>query len=147
MKSKLEGTVRLVGAFVAGMVMTSALFGWAPARSKIQPEADPRQQVVVPNIINPSITDEDIAMLRQDLRAKKMQVIGQNLSLSDPEAQKFWPIYNHYVKDLQEVNNQKYALLKQYAEMWATMSDEDALIYVRHWLEADGQAQALRLKY
>jgi hypothetical protein len=31
--------------------------------------------------------------------------------------------------------------------MWATMSDQDALIYVRHWLEADGEAQALRLKY
>ena len=74
-------------------------------------------------------------------------VIGQNMSLSDTEGQKFWPIYNHYVKDLHEVNNQKYALLKQYAEMWATMTDEDALIYVRHWLEADGQAQALRLKY
>jgi hypothetical protein len=77
----------------------------------------------------------------------KMQVIGDNMSLSDSEGEKFWPVYNHYVKDLQEVNNQKYALLKQYAEMWATMSDQDALIYVRHWLEADGEAQALRLKY
>jgi hypothetical protein len=147
MKSKLKGTVRLVGAFVAGMVMTSTLFGWASARSKIQPEADPGQQVVVPNIINPSITDEDIAMLRQDLRAKKMQVIGQNLSLSDAEAQKFWPIYNHYVKDLQEVNNQKYDLLKQYAHMWSTMTDQDAVIYVRHWLEVDQEVQALRVKY
>src|SRR5271169_140671 len=110
-------------------------------------EVDSGQQVTVPNIINPSITEEDIALLRQDLRAMKMQVIGQNMSLSDAEAQKFWPIYNHYVKDLHEVNNQKYALLKQYAEMWATMSDQDAMIYVRHWLEADGQAQALRLKY
>ena len=98
-------------------------------------------------VINPTITDEDITLLRQDLRAKKMQVIGQNMSLSDAEAEKFWPIYNHYVKDLQEVNNQKYALLKQYAEMWATMTDEDALIYVRRWLEVDGQAQVLRLKY
>jgi hypothetical protein len=78
---------------------------------------------------------------------EKMQVIGQNMSLSEAEGQKFWPIYNHYVKDLQEVNNRKYALLKQYAETWATMTDQDALIYVRNWLEADGQAQALRLKY
>ena len=76
-----------------------------------------------------------------------MQVIGQNMSLSEEEGQKFWPIYNHYVKDLHAVNDQKYALLKQYAEMWATMSDQDAMIYVRHWLEVDGQAQALRLKY
>ena len=110
-------------------------------------EADPAQQVVVPNIINPSISDEDIAMLRQDLRAKKMQVIGQNLPLSDGEAQKFWPVYNHYVKDLQEVNNQKYDLWKQYAHMWSTMTDQDAVIYVRHWLEVDEEVQALRVKY
>src|SRR5262249_12639388 len=57
------------------------------------------------------------------------------------------PIYNHYVNELRVVNDRKYALLKQYAEMWGGMSDQDALIYVRNWLEADGQAQALRLKY
>jgi hypothetical protein len=148
MKSKLKGTAGLAGAFVAGMVVATALGAWAATGSKMPGEPAQGQQVTVQRgVISPTITDEDITLLRQDLRAKKMQVIGQNMSLSDTEAEKFWPIYNHYVKDLQEVNNQKYALLKQYAEMWATMTDQDALIYVRHWLEADGQAQALRLKY
>jgi hypothetical protein len=141
MKTKMTGATGLLGAFVAGMVVATAL-------SNAMVSATGRQaQVVVDRVINPTVTDEDIALLRQDLRAKKMQVIGQNMSLSDEEGEKFWPIYNHYVKDLAAVNDQKYALLKQYAEMWATMSDEDALIYVRHWLEVDGQAQALRLKY
>jgi hypothetical protein len=147
MKTKLKGKAGLAGAFVAGMMMTTALFGWASAGSRMAREVDSGQQVTVPNIINPSITDEDIVLLRQDLRAKKMQVIGQNMSLSDAEAQKFWPIYNHYVKDLQEVNNQKYDLLKQYAHMWSTMTDQDAMIYVRHWLEVDEEVQALRVKY
>jgi hypothetical protein len=143
MKCKMTGAAGLAGAFVAGMVVATAFgAGMVTAGAKTR-----GQEVIVERVINPTITDEDIALLRQDLRAKKMQVIGQNMSLSDTEAEKFWPIYNHYVKDLQEVNNQKYALLKQYAEMWATMTDQDALIYVRHWLEADGQAQALRLKY
>jgi hypothetical protein len=146
MKSKLKGTAGLAGALVAGMVVATALGGWA-AESKMPREREPGQQVTVQRVISPTITDEDIILLRQDLRAKKMQVIGQNMNLSDTEAQKFWPVYNHYVKDLQEVNNQKYALLKQYAQMWATMTDQDAMIYVRNWLEADGQAQALRLKY
>jgi hypothetical protein len=146
MKSKLKGTAGLAGAFVAGMVVATALGGWT-AESKMPREREPGQQVTVQRVISPTITDEGIILLRQDLRAKKMQVIGQDMSLSDTEAQKFWPIYNHYVKDLQEVNNQKYALLKQYAQMWATMTDQDAMIYVRNWLEADGQAQALRLKY
>ena len=149
MKSRMMGAVGLVGAFVAGIVVATALGGgMLAARAKTPGTVAQGQQVIVQRgVINPTITDEDIALLRQDLRAKKMQVIGENMSLSDKEAEKFWPVYNHYVKDLREVNDQKYALLKQYAEMWATMSDEDALIYVRHWLEADGQAQALRLKY
>ena len=143
MKCKMAGAATLAGAFVAGMVVATAFGGGtAGAGAAVQ-----GQQVTVQRVISPTVTDEDIALLRQDLRAMKMQVIGENMSLSEEEGQKFWPIYNHYVKDLQEVNYQKYALLKQYAEMWATMTDQDALIYVRHWLEADGQAQALRLKY
>jgi hypothetical protein len=143
MKSKMTGAAGLAGAFVAGMVVATA-FGWGMTGAKAAAQS---QQVTVERVISPTVTDEDIDLLRQDLRAKKMQVIGQNMSLSDTEAEKFWPIYNHYVRDLQAVNDQKYALLKQYAEMWATMSDQDALIYVRNWLEADGQAQALRLRY
>jgi hypothetical protein len=148
MKCKMTGAAGLAGAFVAGMVVAAALGGGraAPGATPLGAAAQ-GQEVIVQNVISPTVTDEDIALLRKDLRAMKMQVVGQNMSLSDGEANKFWPIYNHYVKDLQEVNNQKYALLKQYAEMWETMSDEDALIYVRNWLEADGQAQALRLKY
>jgi hypothetical protein len=143
MKCKMTGAAGLAGAFLAGMVVATALGGgMAGAGAAAQ-----GQQVTVQTIISPTVTDEDIALLRQDLRARKMQVIGQNMALSEAEGQKFWPIYNHYVKDLQEVNNRKYALLKQYAETWATMTDQDALIYVRNWLEADGQAQALRLKY
>jgi hypothetical protein len=143
MKRKMTGAAGLVAAFVAGMVVATALgAGMAGAGAAVQ-----QQQVIVQRVISPSVSDEDIALLRRDLRAMKMQVIGQNMSLSEAEGQKFWPIYNHYVKDLQAVNDQKYALLKQYAEMWETMSDQDALIYVRNWLETDGKAQALRLRY
>ena len=138
MNCKMAG---LVGAFVAGMLVATALGGGMTGA------VTNRQQVTVQRVISPTVTDEDIALLRKDLRAMKMQVIGQNMSLSEEEGQRFWPIYNHYVKDLQKVNDQKYALLKQYAEMWATLTDQDALIYVRNWLEADEQAQALRLKY
>jgi hypothetical protein len=153
MNSKITGAAGLAGTFVLGMLVATALggalaAGKTPGAAAQQQQQQSQQQVTVqPGVINPTVTDEDIALLRKDLRAMKMQVIGQNMSLSEDEGQKFWPIYNHYVKDLQVVNDQKYALLKQYAEMWSTMSDQDAMIYVRHWLEVDGQAQALRLRY
>jgi len=147
MKIKMTGAAALAAAFVAGMVVATALGGgMAAAGAKTQAAAQ-GQQVTVQRVISPTVTDADIALLRQDVRAMKMQVIGENMSLSDAEAQKFWPIYKHYADDLHEVNNAKYALLKQYAEMWSTMTDQDALIYVRRSMEVDAEAQALRLKY
>jgi len=143
MHTKITKTAGLASAFVAGMVVATALGGGMAAMgAKMQ-----GQQIVVQSVMTPTVTDADIALLRKDIRAMKMQVIGENMSLSDTEAQKFWPIYKHYADDLHEVNNAKYALFKQYAETWATMTDQDALIYVRHSMEADAEAQALRLKY
>ena len=148
MKSEMTGAAGLAVAFLAGaLVATAFAGGMAGARAKTSVPVAQEQQVTVHRVITPTVTDADIALLRQDIRAMKMRVIGENLPLSDTEAQKFWPIYKHYADDLHEVHNEKYALLKQYAEMWSTMTDQDALIYVRRWMEVDAEGQALRLKY
>src|SRR4029077_1937444 len=148
MKYKLTGAAGLAAAFIAGGGVARGLGGGIDAvGAKTLGAAARGQEVTLQRVFSPTVTDEDIALLRKDVRAMKMEVIGQNMSLSDTEAQKFWPIYKHYADDLHEVNNSKYALLKQYAETWATMTDQDALIYVRHWMEVDAEAQALRLKY
>jgi hypothetical protein len=148
MNSKMTGPAGLAVAFLAGAVVATALGGgMATAGAKTQAAVVQGQQVTVHRVISPTVTDQDIALLRQDIRAMKMRVIGENMSLSDAEAQKFWPIYKHYADDLHDVHNEKYALLKQYAETWSTMTDQDALIYVRRSMEVDKEAQALRLKY
>jgi hypothetical protein len=143
MMRRMSGVAGLAGAFLAGMVVATALGGaMVAAKGKAQ-----GQQLTVQQVFRPTVTDEDIALLRKDIREMKMQVIGENMALSDTEAQKFWPIYKHYADDLHDVNNAKYALFKQYAETWGSMTDQDALIYVRHSMETDAEAQALRLKY
>ena len=148
MNSKMTGPAGLAVAFLAGAVVATALGGgMATAGAKTQAAVVQGQQVTVHRVISPTVTDQDIALLRQDIRAMKMRVIGENMSLSDAEAQKFWPIYKHYADDLHDVHNEKYALLKQYAETWSTMTDQDALIYVRRSMEVDAKAQALRLQY
>ena len=57
------------------------------------------------------------------------------MHVSDAEAEKFWPVYQHYTNDLKQINDEKYALLKNYAQSWGDMSNQDALIYIRRWLE------------
>jgi len=43
------------------------------------------------------IKDQDLNLLRQDLRSKRRQLIAANLKLTDTEATKFWPVYDQYV--------------------------------------------------
>ncbi len=62
------------------------------------------------------ITDEDIQMMRKDIRSQRKQIIAANMKLTDTEAEKFWPVYEQYVSELVKINGAKYALIKQYVQ-------------------------------
>ena len=92
-------------------------------------------------------TDADIQLLRQDLRTQKQKLIAQNLPMTESEAVKFWAVYKSYAKDLKQINDEKFRLIKQYGDSWGTMTNDEALIYIRRWLEVDEQVHQLRSNY
>jgi hypothetical protein len=80
MKTKMTEAAGLAAAFVAGMVAATALGGgMAAAGAKTQTAVVQGQQVTVHRVMNPKVTDQDIALLRQDIRAMKLRVIGENM--------------------------------------------------------------------
>lgn len=92
-------------------------------------------------------SDADLQLLRQDLRSQKQKLIAQNLPMTESEAVKFWAVYNRYSDELRPINGEKLQLIKRYGEQWENMTNDEALIYIRRWLELDDQAQQLRSKY
>jgi len=93
------------------------------------------------------ISSQDLDLLRKDLRSQKKQLIAANLKLTDAEATKFWPVYDQYTAELMKINDKKYALIQDYADHWGTMTDEQALMFLRQWLDVDIAATQLRQKY
>jgi hypothetical protein len=91
--------------------------------------------------------DQDIQLLRKDIRSQKKQLIAVNVPLTDAEAQKFWPVYDSYTTELAQINNTKYALLKQYAQNNGTMTDAQASEWTPQVLQTDANVAALRQKY
>jgi hypothetical protein len=91
--------------------------------------------------------DQDIKLLREDIRSKKKQLVAANLKLSDDEATKFWPVYDQYTAELVKINNEKYALIKEYADTWGTMSDQQALSLTNRALDVEKNVADLRIKY
>ena len=94
-----------------------------------------------------SASDQDIQMLREDIRSKRKQITAANMTLTADEATKFWPIYDQYIQEIIKVNDQMWALLKDYATNYNTLTDQQAQDYMSRAASIDDQLSALRTKY
>jgi hypothetical protein len=103
-------------------------------------------QTAQPVSNNGASIDQEIAMLRSDLRSTRKQVVAANMKLSDTEAEKFWPTYDQYVAELVKINDAKYALMKEYVQS-GNMTEEQADTLSKRWLAVDESVVQLRLKY
>ena len=92
-------------------------------------------------------SDEDIQLLRKDLRSQKKQIVAANMNLTDVEAEKFWPVYDQYTADLAKINDVKAALIKEYWQTFETMTGEQAETYIRKRGSVEESIMQLRLKY
>jgi hypothetical protein len=91
--------------------------------------------------------DKDVSLLRQDLRSKKKQLIAANLNLTETEATKFWPVYDQYTAELSKLGDKKYALIKEYAQDYGNLTNDQALSLLNRSLALDEQIAQLRAKY
>ena len=133
MKKCFVGVLAVAGTWLACVTMVDAQTGAPP------PVAADKDQH--------RISDQDIALMRQDIRSKKKQLIAQNLKLSDTEATKFWLIYDQYTAELVKINDKKYAVIQEYADHYGTLTDEQATKLARQWMDVDIAAAQLRAKY
>jgi hypothetical protein len=55
------------------------------------------------------ISNQDLDLLRKDLRSKKKQLIAENLKLADTEDIKFWPVHDEYTAELLKISGKNLA--------------------------------------
>jgi hypothetical protein len=94
-----------------------------------------------------AVDDQDIKLLRKNLRSQKKQVVAANMNLTDAEAAKFWPVYDQYAADLAKINDTKVALINDYLETADTMNGDQAESYLRKRAAVEESIRQLRLKY
>jgi hypothetical protein len=91
--------------------------------------------------------DQDIQLMRKDIRSQKKQIIAANLKLTDAEAEKFWPVYDQYTAELVKINDTKYASLNQYVNNFETISGDQAMDLSRNIVGVDASVAQLRERY
>ena len=91
--------------------------------------------------------DQDIQLLKSNIRSQKKQIVAANMDLTDAEAEKFWSVYNRYADDVAKIYDTKIALFREYLESYDSMSGEQAESYLRRRAAVEEDIMQVRLKY
>ncbi len=91
--------------------------------------------------------DEEIQLLKKDVRSQKKQIVAANMGLTDAEAEKFWPVYDRYAADVAKVYDTKVSLIQEYLENYQTMSGDQAESYLRRRAAVEQDLMQVRLNH
>ena len=91
--------------------------------------------------------DQDVQLLRSDIRSAKKQIIAENMKLTDAQAEKFWPVYDAYTQETTKLGDASYALVKEYAQNYGSMTDAQADSLVDKMATLDVQTATLRQEW
>jgi hypothetical protein len=84
-----------------------------------------------------------VDLLRSDLRAQTVSIITELMQFNEEEDAKFWPIYRDYERDLATINDDRIALIKDYAANYERLTNEVADKLARGALDLEGRRHAL----
>jgi hypothetical protein len=78
---------------------------------------------------------------------ERRTIFAANLALGPEERERFWGIYDDFVKERETLDKERFALLERYAQSYASLNDDQAMALAL----ASGKLQVsdvqLRLKY
>ena len=92
-------------------------------------------------------TREYIILLRKNVNAEKAKLLGSVMQLDAEDAAKFWPIYRDYEAELNKLNDQRVANMREYARTYAEMSDAKADELIQNAMAYQKQRDELLARY
>jgi len=70
--------------------------------------------------------DQDIKLLRKDVRAEKQKIMGAAMALDADQSKKFWPIYKEYDRQLAKLNDVRLGNITAFAQNYSNMTENKA---------------------
>ena len=91
--------------------------------------------------------DQDIALLRTDIKTDKATLITVNMKFTAEESAAFWPVYKKYEDELSAIGDTRLAIIKDYAQNFETMTNDKASELTEQWFQTEEQRLHLKEKY
>jgi Spy/CpxP family protein refolding chaperone len=124
--------------FLAALATAVSFSAWA---------ADPPAKAQ-PAAAQPAPTEEQVvAGFRNELMARRADVMAKGLTLTAEQAAKFWPMFEQFQKEQDLVVQEQIKATDDYARSYENLSDANALAYVNMLLTRDKKMYDLRVKW
>ena len=109
--------------------------------------ADP--QKAQPASLSTQAPDEEkvVAEFRNELMAKRADIMAKGLTLTSEQAAKFWPLFDQFQKEQDAVVQEQIKATDDYAQHYQNLSNEEALAYVNALLSRDKKMYDMRVKW
>jgi Spy/CpxP family protein refolding chaperone len=121
-------------SIAAMLAMAVSVSAWSAEPAAAPAAAQPTQEQV-------------IQQFKQDLLAKRADVMAKGLTLSAEQASKFWPLFEEFQKEQSAYADAQFKATEAYAEHFDGLTDAQALEYVNALLSRDQAAHDLRVKW
>jgi len=92
-------------------------------------------------------TDDYIELARDILKTEKKSAIAEGMELTDAEIAPFWELYNEYNSKLSQTQNQRVALIKNYAQNYESMTDDKADELMKSYFKYQQDITKLKKSY
>lgn len=91
--------------------------------------------------------EQAVAQFRTDLMADRADIMAKGLKLTADQAAKFWPLFETFQKEQAAIVDTTMKAIKEYADNFSKLSDDEALVYVNSLLERDQKMNDLHIKW
>ena len=89
----------------------------------------------------------DIKEKRRNMQAWKIAFISDKLKFSPEQAQIFWPVYNKYSSEVDEVRDSAKSIMRNYKKNKSLMSETELGSMIDNKLKTDQLYLELKIKY
>jgi len=87
---------------------------------------------------------DNMAIVRDAIRAQKKVLIADNMQLTETEATAFWPVYDEYQNAMKPLADRGIKMIQNYAANYENMTDEAAGAMLKEYM--DIQKEQVKIK-
>ena len=95
----------------------------------------------------PDSFNSSVELVRAGVQADRVTIITAAMNFSDKDGEAFWPLYRKYAYERSTLDDQRVAVIKEYAARYPALTDSEAKEMALKMFQCEANLASLKKKY